>query len=140
MGCVIFFWFGALFVPLNIFIMSASAAAKKRSDMTPEELANMEKEEFATGPLRILNESVQNNTQILINCRNNKKLLGRVKAFDRHFNMVLESVTEIWMEQPKSDKGQKKAKPVNRERFIQKMFLRGDSVIIVVKNPLGNAQ
>ena len=54
--------------------------------------------------------------QILINCRNNKKLLGRVKAFDRHFNMVLESVTEIWMEQPKTDKGQKKAKPVNRER------------------------
>ena len=24
-------------------------------------------------------------------------------------------------------------------RYIQKMFLRGDSVIIVVKNPLGNA-
>merc|ERR1712055_507360 len=116
------------------------AAQKKKADMTPEELAAMEKEEFATGPLRILNESVQNNTQILINCRNNKKLLGRVKAFDRHFNMVLESVTEIWIEQPKTDKGQKKAKPVNRERFIQKMFLRGDSVIIVVKNPLGQNQ
>ncbi|MCL4141787.1 UNVERIFIED_CONTAM: hypothetical protein GTU68_066570 [Idotea baltica] len=98
----------------------------------------MEKEEFATGPLRILNESVQNNTQILINCRNNKKLLGRVKAFDRHFNMVLEQVTEIWMEHPKTTKGQKKAKPVNRDRYIQKMFLRGDSVIIVVKNPLGS--
>jgi hypothetical protein len=26
---------------------------------------------------------VKNNTQVLINCRNNKKLLGRVKAFDR---------------------------------------------------------
>ena len=31
--------------------------------------------------------------QVLINCRNNKKLLGRVKAFDRHCNMVLENVT-----------------------------------------------
>ena len=54
--------------------------------------------------------------QILINCRNNKKLLGRLKAFDRHFNMVLEEVTEIWMETPKTAKGQKKAKPVNKER------------------------
>ncbi|RXG60041.1 putative small nuclear ribonucleoprotein Sm D2 [Armadillidium vulgare] len=116
-----------------------NASQKRRSELTPEELAAMEKEEFATGPLRILNESVQNNTQILINCRNNKKLLGRVKAFDRHFNMVLEQVTEIWMEHPKTAKGQKKAKPVNRDRYIQKMFLRGDSVIIVVKNPLGSA-
>lgn len=32
--------------------------------MTPEELAALEREEFATGPLRILNESVQNNTQV----------------------------------------------------------------------------
>ncbi|KAK8741447.1 hypothetical protein OTU49_002221 [Cherax quadricarinatus] len=117
-----------------------STTQKRRSDLNPEELSALEKEEFATGPLRILNESVQNNTQVLINCRNNKKLLGRVKAFDRHFNMVLEQVTEIWMEQPKTAKGQKKAKPVNRERYIQKMFLRGDSVIIVVKNPLGSQQ
>nr|CAD7571716.1 unnamed protein product [Timema californicum] len=32
-----------------------------------------------------------------------------------------------------------KAKPVNKDRFISKMFLRGDSVIIVVKNPLAAA-
>ena len=30
--------------------------------------------------------------RILVNCRNNKRLLGRLKAFDRHFNMVLEEV------------------------------------------------
>jgi small nuclear ribonucleoprotein D2 len=42
---------------------------------------------------------------ILIICRllhlrflNNKKLLGRVRAFDRHCNMVLENVTEMWTE------------------------------------------
>ena len=28
-------------------------------------------------------------------CRYNKKLLGRVKAFDRHNNMVLEGVKEM---------------------------------------------
>ena len=35
---------------------------------------------------------------MLINCRNNRKLLGRVKAFDRHCNMVLENVKEFWTE------------------------------------------
>ena len=35
--------------------------------------------------------------------------------------------------------GAKKAKPVNKDRFISKMFLRGDSVILVLKNPLAAA-
>ncbi|KAJ3680222.1 hypothetical protein LUZ60_016500 [Juncus effusus] len=94
-----------------------------------------EEEEFNTGPLSVLMMSVKNNTQVLINCRNNKKLLGRVRAFDRHCNMVLENVREMWTEVPKTGKGKKKALPVNKDRFISKMFLRGDSVIIVLRNP-----
>ncbi|KAL6613361.1 Sm-like ribonucleo protein [Neocallimastix californiae] len=97
--------------------------------MTEEELRKIEEEEFNTGPLSVLSQSVKNNTQILISCRNNRKLLARVKAFDRHMNMVLENVKEMWTETPKTGKGQKKAKPVNKDRFIPKMFLRGDSVI-----------
>ncbi|KAF5198750.1 Small nuclear ribonucleoprotein sm d2 [Thalictrum thalictroides] len=94
-----------------------------------------EEEEFNTGPLSVLMMSVKNNTQVLINCRNNRKLLGRVRAFDRHCNMVLENVREMWTEVPKTGKGKKKAQPVNKDRFISKMFLRGDSVIIVLRNP-----
>ncbi|URD84728.1 Small nuclear ribonucleoprotein [Musa troglodytarum] len=97
--------------------------------------AKKEEEEFNTGPLSVLMMSVKNNTQVLINCRNNKKLLGRVRAFDRHCNMVLENVREMWTEIPKTGKGKKKALPVNKDRFISKMFLRGDSVIIVLRNP-----
>uniref|UniRef100_K7LUT6 Small nuclear ribonucleoprotein Sm D2 n=1 Tax=Glycine max TaxID=3847 RepID=K7LUT6_SOYBN len=82
-----------------------------------------EEEEFNTEPLFVLMMSVKNNTQVLINCQNNKKLLGRVRAFDRNCNMVLENVREIWTE------------PVNKDRFISKMFLRGDSVTIVLRNP-----
>jgi small nuclear ribonucleoprotein (snRNP)-like protein len=37
-------------------------------------------------------------SQVLINLRNNRKLLGRVKAFDRHCNMILEHVKELWTE------------------------------------------
>ena len=32
--------------------------------------------------------------------------------------------------------GKAKGKPINKDRFISKMFLRGDSVIIVLKNPV----
>lgn len=99
--------------------------------------AKDEKEhDYSTGPLSVLTQSVKNNTQVLINLRNNKKLLGRVKAFDRHCNMVLENVQEMWTEVPKAGKGKKKAKPVNKDRFISKMFLRGDSVILVLRNPV----
>lgn len=94
-----------------------------------------EEPEFQTGPLSVLTQSVKTNAQVLINCRNNRKLLGRVKAFDRHCNMVLENVKEIWTEVPKTGKGAKKAAPVNKDRFISKMFLRGDSVILVLRNP-----
>ncbi len=141
----------------------------------------------------MLQQSVRNNTQILISLRNNKKLLARVKAFDRHSNMVLENVKEVscltapagmpghastswkaahtpllrhaarsqmWTEVPKN----KNKKPVNvsaspwpdhaylcrraevltnpqtptqKDRFISKMFLRGDSVVLGEWQPCG---
>lgn len=46
----------------------------------------------------MLTSSVKANTQVLINCRNNRKLLARVRAFDRHCNMILENVKEMWTE------------------------------------------
>jgi len=103
---------------------------------TEEERELEEKYAFEHGPLSVLTKSVRNQTQVLINVRNNRKLFGRVKAFDRHCNMVLENVREIWTEIPKTGKGKKKATPVPRDRYISKMFLRGDSVILVLRNPL----
>ncbi|XP_058532025.1 small nuclear ribonucleoprotein Sm D2-like [Ochotona princeps] len=108
---------------------------KPKSEMMPEELQKREEEGFNTGPLSVLTQSVKN-TQVLINCRNNKKVLGHVKAFDRHCSMVLENIKEMWTEVPNSGKGKKKSKPVNKDRYISKMFLLGDSVIVVLRNPL----
>ncbi|KNC86289.1 small nuclear ribonucleoprotein Sm D2 [Sphaeroforma arctica JP610] len=102
--------------------------------MSALELKEIEENEFQTGPLSVLTQAV------LINCRHNRKLLGRVKAFDRHCNMVLEDVKEMWTEVPKKAKGQKVARPVNKDRFISKLFLRGDSVILVLRNPGGGFQ
>lgn len=64
--------------------------------MSDLELAKLEEYEFAHGPLSVLQSAVQEHTPVLISCRNNKKLLARVKAFDRHSNMVLENVKEVW--------------------------------------------
>mmetsp|Transcript_34964 Transcript_34964/g.99121 ORF Transcript_34964/g.99121 Transcript_34964/m.99121 type:complete len:111 (+) Transcript_34964:203-535(+) len=103
--------------------------------MSVDDREKKEEEEFRTGPLSVLTTSVKTNSQVLISCRNNRKLLGRVKAFDRHCNMVLENVKEMWTEIPKTGKGKKGSTPVNKDRFISKMFLRGDSVILVLRNP-----
>lgn len=64
--------------------------------------------------------------------RNNRRLHGRVKAFDRHCNLVMEDVKEFWSEVPK---GSGNKQPVHRDRNLGKLFVRGDSVVIVVKNP-----
>lgn len=85
------------------------------------EIAELEKYEFSAGPLSILQTAVRSHNQVLISCRNNRKLLARVKAFDRHCNMVLENVKEMWTEIPRKADG-KKGRPVNKDRFISKMF------------------
>eukprot|EP01066_Platyproteum_vivax_P007410 Platyproteum_vivax@DN2893_c0_g1_i2.p1 len=92
------------------------------------------KDNFSVGPLSVLQDCVRDNSQVLINCRNNRKILARVKAFDRHCNMVLQDVREMWTEVPRGS-GKKKGKIQNKDRYISKLFLRGDSVILVLRNP-----
>ena len=43
--------------------------------------------DLKSGPFSVLYNAVRNNTQILINVRNNHKVIGRVKAYDRHMNL-----------------------------------------------------
>ena len=43
--------------------------------------------DLKSGPFSILYKAVQSNTQILVNVRNDHKLLARVKAYDRHMNL-----------------------------------------------------
>jgi small nuclear ribonucleoprotein D2 len=94
--------------------------SKPRADLTEYEISLVEEYEFTMGPLSVLQTAVRSHGQVLISCRNNRKLLARVKAFDRHFNMVLENVKEMWSEQPRNAQG-KKGRVVNKDRFISKM-------------------
>eukprot|EP01059_Diplonema_ambulator_P002252 TRINITY_DN11905_c0_g2_i2.p1 TRINITY_DN11905_c0_g2~~TRINITY_DN11905_c0_g2_i2.p1 ORF type:complete len:106 (+),score=16.27 TRINITY_DN11905_c0_g2_i2:47-364(+) len=90
-----------------------SGVGTKRPREDPEDAAAKEEAEFENGPMSILKQAIRSEKQVLINCKNNKKLLGKVKAFDRHMNMILEGVTELWVEIPKVKKGEK-PKPVNK--------------------------
>lgn len=105
--------------------------------MSQVELRELEAQEWANGPMSQLTKAVKEKTQILVSSRNNRKLLANVKAFDRHFNLVLENVREVWTERSVKRGGALKKKkknktPINKDRFISKMFLRGDSVILIV--------
>jgi len=91
--------------------------------------------DLKSGPFSVLYKAVKGNTQILVNVRNNHKLLGRVKAYDRHMNLLLEDVKEMWTEQSKGGKGNSRGTAVNKDRYVSKLFLRGDSVILIVSNP-----
>ncbi|ABN67211.1 predicted protein, partial [Scheffersomyces stipitis CBS 6054] len=105
---------------------------RPRSELTELELQKLEEFEFAHGPMSLIQNAVNNNTPIVISCRNNHKLIGKVRAFDRHCNLILENVKELWTETSKNNKG-KATKSISRERFISKLFLRGDSIVIILK-------
>lgn len=46
----------------------------EKKEMSQEELDKIEQEEFQTGPMSVLTKSVKDASQVLICCRNNKKL------------------------------------------------------------------
>ena len=46
----------------------------------------------------------------------------------------------MWTETSKGGKAQKRGTAINKDRYISKMFLRGDSVILIVSNPAALGQ
>jgi hypothetical protein len=56
------------------------------------------------------------------------------------YERLLEDVKEMWTENSKGGKGKARGKAVNKDRYVSKMFLRGDSVIIIVSNPAALAE
>ena len=63
---------------LSISLFAMAAAAQGASEHATD---------LKSGPFSVLFKAVQGNSQVLINLRNNHKLLGRVKAYDRHMNL-----------------------------------------------------
>ena len=57
---------------------------QQQADQQPEHTTDLK-----SGPFSVLYKAVKGNTQVLVNVRNNHKLLGRVKAYDRHMNLYV---------------------------------------------------
>ncbi|SGZ39245.1 related to small nuclear ribonucleoprotein chain D2 [Hanseniaspora guilliermondii] len=82
------------------------------------------------GPLKLLCEAVEENRNVIISLRNNHKMYAKVKAFDKHCNMLIYDIKELWTEKNWKDKTHK-----SQERYIAQSFLRGDNIIMIVKCP-----
>lgn len=107
----------------TLFVLFSELIDRPRSELTELELKTLEEYEFNHGPMSILNNAVKNDSPIIISCRNNHKLIGKVRAFDRHCNLVLENVKELWTEDIKNNKG-KKSKVFPRRDSFPKCFKR----------------
>lgn len=77
-------------------------------------------------PYGLLLKTIILNKIVVIFVRNNKKLIGYIRAFDRHMNLILEHVKEVWTTISTNHS------IIHHERFILKMILRGDSVILIL--------
>lgn len=77
-------------------------------------------------PYGLLLKTIILNKIVVIFVRNNKKLIGYIRAFDRHMNLILEHVKEVWTTISTN------YNVIHHERFILKMILRGDSVILIL--------
>ncbi len=93
---------------------------KARRDTRRKTLAEQERDEeqaLQNGPFSVLSNAQKNECKLVISCRNDKILIAKLLAFDRHFNMILEDVYET------------KSSTQGTSRYIEKMFLRGDTVV-----------
>lgn len=83
-----------------------------------------------TGPLKLLCEAVEEDKEIILSLRNNHKMYCKIKAFDKHCNILIYNIKEVWTVKSWENKTH-----VTKERYISQAFLRGDNIIMIVKCP-----
>lgn len=76
------------------------------------------------GPFSVLNSAMETRSQVIVRCRFDKMLIGYVRAFDKHFNLLLTNVQEVSDSQEEGE---------TKHRTFNSVVLRGDSVVYVLK-------
>jgi len=76
--------------------------------------------------MSLLSVIIEQDILAIIFLRNNKKIIANIRAFDKHFNLILDNIRELWNQN--NNKGILQFK----ERHIGKMILRGDSIILIM--------
>ncbi|KMV65312.1 Sm-like ribonucleoprotein subunit D2 [Encephalitozoon cuniculi EcunIII-L] len=82
------------------------------------------------GPLSLVRRAMVKMKPVLVSLRSNRKVLGRVVAYDRHYNLLMEDAKELGTTRGKN-KGRKKRQGCEFSRKLGKVFIRGDTVILV---------
>ena len=57
--------------------------------MENEDKHKPQEDTFDAGPFSLLTKTVKSNAQVLVLLRNNRKILARVRAFDRHLFILI---------------------------------------------------
>ncbi len=76
-------------------------------------------------PIATLGKSL--GKEILIKCKRQKKFKGKLKSFDSHLNVLLESVHYTYNIRSKEKDGEMEEKCEDLDRII----LRGDSIVFI---------
>jgi small nuclear ribonucleoprotein D2 len=85
---------------------------------------------YKSGPFSLLYNAVHDpKGYILVQCRNDRKIVAKLIAFDHHFNLVLTNAMEIWTKTTKTGEME------HGTRHIGKMLLRGDGVTLITRVP-----
>lgn len=81
-----------------------------------------------TNPLDMVRLSLDE--RVLVKCKGDRELRGRLHAFDEHFNLVLSEVEEEQrVLERDADTGEAVARTLRRT--LEMIFVRGDMVILV---------
>ncbi|AFN83963.1 small nuclear ribonucleoprotein D2 [Encephalitozoon romaleae SJ-2008] len=90
-----------------------------------------EKEEMEMkGPLSLVHRAMVKAMPVLVSLRNNRKVMGKVIAYDRHYNLLMGDAKEIGNMRGRN-KGKKKRQGCDFSRRLGNVFIRGDTVILV---------
>lgn len=112
-------------LPDNLFLVSFVALSRGSEVAERSRVGDMSAIET---PLDIIRLAIDE--KVLVKCRGDRELKGRLHAFDQHLNMVLGEVEET-VTSREIDEETEEEMIKSSKRNIDMLFVRGDMVILV---------
>lgn len=124
--------------PQRKFTAEQVAACVRPERVVREQKTVLNQMQTQSGPLQLLSRSI--GLRIRIQIRRRKAgppgsqfacLTGMLVAFDKHFNLILSDVDEVIRLMSHKETGVAQQCIQQKERHVSRLFVRGDSVVIV---------
>lgn len=102
----------------------------------PNDLNDPNRKEVAeaNGPLSLVRRAMVRTRPVIVSLRSNRKVVGRVVAYDRHYNLLMADAKELGVVRSRN-KGKRKKEGREVCRRLGNVFIRGDTVILVASGP-----